>query len=68
MGIQVELRRDGGQVRALPDPSGGTFDAAGDFDRLIPREDPAFPMLGRVDPHGDLRLDASDMAVLLSET
>jgi hypothetical protein len=34
--IYVELRdTDGRQVREIPDPSGGTFDASGDIDRFI---------------------------------
>jgi hypothetical protein len=37
MGIQVELRVAGDRVRILLDPDGGSFDAAGDFDRLLPQ-------------------------------
>jgi hypothetical protein len=34
--IYVELRDgEGRPIRGMPDPSGGTFDAAGDFDRFI---------------------------------
>jgi hypothetical protein len=67
MGVRAELHHVGAQMAALPDPSSGTFDAAGDFDRLIPVGDPAFPVLGQVDPHDELWLDASQMAELLSE-
>ena len=36
MGVVATLvDANGGQVRGLPDPAGGTFDAAGDFDRLL---------------------------------
>lgn len=36
MGVEARLIDDAGRaVCALPDPSGGTFDAAGEFDRLI---------------------------------
>lgn len=45
MAIWVELRRsDSSPVRDVADPSGGTFDAAGDFDRFFGR--PALPVLG----------------------
>jgi hypothetical protein len=67
MGVQAELHHAGEQMAALPDPSDGTFDAAGDFDRLMPVGDSAFPVLGQVEPHGELWLDASQMAQLLSE-
>jgi hypothetical protein len=36
MGLVAEVRDADGRRVALDDPSGGTFDAAGDFDRLIP--------------------------------
>lgn len=57
--IYVELRDLKGRPRTgLPDPSGGTFDAAGDFDRFI--DQPPFglvpdglPILESVDPFGD---------------
>lgn len=51
MPIRVELRTAKGEVvRDLPDPSGGTFDAAGDFDRLLAA---AEGLLRYVDPFGD---------------
>src|SRR4051794_40908576 len=34
VGIQVTLHR-AGRVSALPDPNGGSFDAAGDFDATV---------------------------------
>src|SRR4051794_24797634 len=67
MGIQVELRVADERVRALPDPNGGPFDAAGDFDRLMSRGNPALPLLGGVDPHGETRLGASQMEPLVAE-
>jgi hypothetical protein len=67
MGIQVELRVAGERIRALADPGGGSFDAAGDFDRLIPPTDSAFSLLGEVDPHGETRLGVRDMAALVAE-
>jgi hypothetical protein len=53
--------------RALADPSGGTFDAAGDFDRLLPVTEGAFPVLGRIDPYGDVMVLDVDLAALASE-
>jgi hypothetical protein len=52
IGIQVEFHVVNERVRALPDPGGDSFDAAGDFDRLISRTDPALAILGGLDPHG----------------
>lgn len=56
MGIQVELHAAGERVRALPDPSGGLFDAAGDFDRLLRHRVTDLPLLGSVDLHGEMHL------------
>jgi hypothetical protein len=41
MGIHAELVGADGAAIRLADPSGGTFDAAGDFDELMPG-DPSF--------------------------
>lgn len=65
MGIQVELRLGGSPVRALPDPSGGSFDRAGDFDRLLRHHRSA--LLGRLDPHGETSLDHGVMPALIAE-
>ena len=65
--IQAELRVANQWIRQLPDPAGGFFDAAGDFDRLVTRENPALPLLGRVDPHGETRLGVSQMQQLIAE-
>jgi hypothetical protein len=52
MPIVIEVRTERGErITGFADPSGGTFDAAGDFDRLIPTEEPA--LLSGVDPYGD---------------
>ena len=67
MGVHVELRLAGEQIRALPDPGGGSFDAAGDFDRLLPADNPAFALLSSVDPHGDTCLGAAQMQPLIAE-
>jgi hypothetical protein len=66
MGVHVVLEVDGRAV-TLDDPSGGTFSAAGDFDRLLPVRDAAFPVLSRVDPYGDAAIHRSDLAGLVSE-
>jgi hypothetical protein len=50
VGIQVRLLRAGRRVTDIVDPSGGHFDEAGDFDRLIPYGDTTYPVLGSVDP------------------
>lgn len=67
MGIQVELRVADKRVGRLPDPAGGFFDAAGDFDRLLSHGNPALRLLGRVDPHGETRFGASQMQELVVE-
>jgi len=67
MGIQVELRVANTRIRQLPDPAGGLFDAAGDFDRLISRGNPELRLLAWVDPHGETRLGASQMQQLVTE-
>lgn len=52
MPIVTEVRTEGGdRVSAFADPAGGRFDAAGDFDRLIPTEGSG--LLSGVDPYGD---------------
>jgi hypothetical protein len=66
MPMWVELRQvDSKPIRGLPDPSGGTFDAAGDFDRFL--ENPELPVLGAIDPYADTTLDVATMSGLLSD-
>jgi hypothetical protein len=63
--IRVELRTERGEiVRDLSDPSGGTFDAAGDFDRLLARSD---RLLRYVDPYGNTMFNAFQAADLIGE-
>jgi hypothetical protein len=50
MGVYAEARDVAGRRVSFDDPSGGTFDAAGDFDRLIPANNLALPTLSAVDP------------------
>lgn len=72
--MSVELRgSDGRAIRGLHDPSGGTFDAAGDFDRFF---DDAYgaqtvhvtlPILSKVDPYACTEMRADRMGGLLED-
>ena len=66
MGIRAELKVHG-QTVTLADPSGGIFNAAGDFDRLLPVTGEAFPILARIGPFSDVVIAAADLASLASE-
>jgi hypothetical protein len=57
----------GGRMVTLPDPSGGTFNAAGDFDRLLPVPAEDFPVLARIDPYADTAIPNAELAALASE-
>ncbi len=66
MAMVVTLRRPDGTVeRELPDPVGGTFDAAGDFDTVL--DSLVFPLVGGIDPYGDTALSAEQMPALLTD-
>lgn len=66
MSMRGELRdAEDAAVRGVPDPSGGTFDAAGDFDRVIANDH--LPVLGAIDPYSETRLDRSHMAAVLQD-
>lgn len=73
VGIYVELRDHTGRaVTGLTDPNGGTFDAAGDFDRFIDR--PPYgqvsgdmPVITSVDPYGETRLPSGVMGQLIAD-
>jgi hypothetical protein len=68
VGITVILEReDGREVRGFRDPAGGTFDAAGDFDRVLPEGDESFAVLNLVGQYGDTVLTATDIAGLLED-
>lgn len=69
MGVIVVLRRSSGEdVRGLPDPAGGTFDAAGDFDRwLSPPVDSELRALSLVDADGTTTLGSGQVALLLAD-
>jgi hypothetical protein len=65
VGIHAHLHLNGQPIAGLEDPSGGHFDAAGDFDRLIPNAE--FPTLSKVDVFGDLELRPVAMPALIAE-
>jgi hypothetical protein len=50
----------------VPDPSGGTFDAAGDFDRFLTPDSP-LPVLSSIDPFAVTQLTSADMPGLLHD-
>lgn len=61
----IELRTERGEtVRGLDDPSGGTFDAAGDFDRVLTQTG---GLLRYVDPYGDTVFNTIQAADLVGE-
>jgi hypothetical protein len=65
--IDVVLRDENGrEVRALSDPAGGTFDAAGDFDRLL-YIDASLRAWSRVDPDGSVVSSGDECSELLAE-
>lgn len=62
--IDVVLRDESArEVRGLPDPAGGTFDAAGDFDRLLD-VDPSLRVWSAFDAEGDVTLSAKECSEL----
>ena len=74
MAIAAELRNERGErIGRLPDPSGGAFDAAGDFDGVLPLAEalspPAAPylLLRYVDPYGHTVFNQLQMDDLLCD-
>jgi hypothetical protein len=67
MGIRAKLVGSDGVVIRLPDPAGGTFDAAGDFDELMPADATEYPLLSQVDLFDDTSFSPTDMDALLLE-
>ena len=66
MGIAAYLRDSTrGLVNGITDPSGGSFDAAGDFDRFIDSLDG--PSLTGVDPYDGTSLAGADLLRLAEE-
>jgi hypothetical protein len=67
MGVYVVLvDHVGREPKRIPDPTGGSFDAAGDFDRLLDLR-PDLPLWSSIDQYGDTTLSASRMDALLRE-
>jgi hypothetical protein len=62
----VVIDRDGHQVRAIGDPAGGTFDSAGDFDRLLEHV-PTLVVWSAIDPYGTTTFDSAQASALLHE-
>ena len=60
------LDEQGRQQRDLPDPAGGTFDAAGDFDRLIDVGSD-LPVWSGIDTENDTRVGGREATMLLAE-
>src|SRR4051794_21068840 len=65
--IVARLEDEHGNAITVDDPNGGSCDAAGDFDELLPFDDPAYRCLGVIDPYGDTIFNRLQMPVLLSE-
>ena len=67
MGLISEVRDDDGRLVTLVDPSGGTFTAAGDFDRLVPADDARLPLLSSLDPFGEWAVPFDRLGDLAAE-
>jgi hypothetical protein len=69
--VAIEVRLEdvaGNAERAMADPNGGTFDAAGGFDRLLPPwDDESFACWRFVDPYGDTVFNSRQMPSFLDE-
>ena len=66
MGVVATLLSGAGAVRGLPDPNGGTFDAAGDFDRLL-GERGGLPLWSSIDADATTVLESSQMPAFVEE-
>ena len=67
MPVRAELRDAAGRtVPALPDPAGGSFDAAGDFDGLV-GPDESLPLWSSIDLHDNVTLTSRECSKLLQE-
>ena len=68
MPILAVLRNEQGEQQlGLADPNGGTFDAAGDLERLIPSNDPTYRLIRQVDPNGNTVFGRLQMQDLLAD-
>ncbi|HVM14730.1 MAG TPA: hypothetical protein VM287_10435 [Egibacteraceae bacterium] len=66
MGVVATLQSEGVPHRRLPDPSGGTVDAAGDFDRLLGERDD-LPLWSSIDAYGTTVMEPGDMPAHVQE-
>jgi hypothetical protein len=62
-----QIESGDGAIVELPDPSGGTFDAAGDFDDFLLGAGSDLPLLGQVDPYGDAHFTSDQARSLVTE-
>ncbi len=67
MPIAFVLVDAAGKAVRIADPSGGTTDAAGDFDRFVGGFDAELPVLGRLDVYDDTALPRGQLDALLRE-
>jgi hypothetical protein len=67
MGVDAVLFVAGQRIVGLIDPTGGTFDGAGDFDRLLPLDTEAFPTLCRIETDGVAEFGPSEMTTIVHE-
>ena len=66
MGHFYLVSDEGGRL-ALPDDSGGSFDAAGDFEELLFESTSELQLLGRIDPYADSEFESDEAQPLLAE-
>lgn len=67
VGVVFQLFSSQGKQVTLPDPSSGTFDAAGDFDGVLRWTDDPLEVLGRVDPYDDVEFSTVDGEGMVSD-
>jgi hypothetical protein len=67
VGVTSEVRDLDGRRVALDDPLGGTFDAAGDFDRVIPADRANLPARSSIDPYGEWVVPVDRLGALADE-
>lgn len=67
MPVAFVLINAAGKPVRIADPSGGTTDAAGDFDRFVGGFDAELPVLGRLDVYDDTALPRGQLEALLRE-
>ena len=65
--VVVVKKENGEQVLGFVDPAGGHFDAAGDFDGVLPDGDDSFLLLKYVDRYGETVFNTVQMDDLLGD-